>query len=341
MSTISFTSGLNKLYPNSNLVQNKLLGRLLDTDKRGMIAFENIMNCIKENSTISKFPDPEIIKKSLKEKLKKQTFEELGFHPEEIITLPSFIKKLSAILKDPQKDLYFFYEYICQLQENNEDIMGKHVIQVLKDNIIKEDEINANESVKKEKKRDLSKIPVGLLKICSYIYPKGQEKPFMSEEAIFRQFDTNRDGFLFKIEIKKGLERKKIKITNEEIEELFKFVDLNEDYAMSLDEFIEAIRIVRGSNMLTAEIKHPTEKSPESILKCGLQKLKKYINENLKTKSAQFEDAFINYDKSNAGSLPISNFMEILNNLKIGLTKEEIEYFLCIYFLGILRNLQM
>ena len=149
----------------------------------------------------------------------------------------------------------------------------------------------------------------------------------MSEEAIFRQFDTNRDGFLYKIEIKKGLERKKIEITNEEIDELFKFVDINEDFAMSLDEFLEAIRIVRGSNMLTEVIKHPTERPPELILKSGLQKLKKYINENIKSKSAQFEDTFINYDKNNAGSLPISSFMEVLNSLKIGLTKEEVEYF--------------
>ena len=65
-----------------------MLGRLLDVDKKGMISFENLMKCIKENSTISKYPDPETIKKSLTEKLKTQTIEEIGFHQEAIITLP-------------------------------------------------------------------------------------------------------------------------------------------------------------------------------------------------------------------------------------------------------------
>jgi len=313
-SVAAFVSALTNLYPMSSPKEKMIISRAIDANKKGMINLNDLIKFIEENSKTSEFADVAPILNLIELKSA-----ELGTKEEILMaSAKEFADKQINILKLSKKDAYHVHyrmasKTVHPLEEKKQKSEQHSLLSVKKcESPPPEVEISRN-------------CPL-IQKICDFLYPNPENpKPTMSEEILFRQMDTNQDGFVRKIEVLRWLAKVKIQSNESEIDEFFAIVDINKDNALGLEEVLEALKkakgkLDKGKLLTTGQVK----KDPDVLLKLGLSKIKKYI-ESANYKGIHLEDKFMSFDKDGKGCLDINEFKDALKNLNIALSQDEIE----------------
>jgi len=322
--TLSFVNlAISEVYPTITYQYQSFITAYLDPEKKESIKLRELIAFIERNSKHFNYPN-------LKELCKKLIKNSSIINADEKISLNVFVNKFTDILKIKKKELYYLYDKFTI--KINEMKTFKELFTELEKYT---DESESRVSPKGKQRRFVTSTETGGLHsmaksknkllncICDYLYSRNM---IMSEEILFRQMDTNRDGFIKRIEIKRWLERVKIhNITDKDINDFFYIVDKNNDGVLDFNEFLNAIKSVRGSAIISS-VKVPIteliKQDTETILKQAIKKLTEYIaKKNIKT----IEAKFMIHDKFKNGVLSVKKFKEALSDLGLLLRPEEIE----------------
>ena len=311
ITTADLITAMVKLYPKVDQQYASILKKHIDPNENEIINLNDLILFIEKNSKSSKYP-------KLTKLTKLIITNSSVVNMNDPINVKDFTEKLLSPTKIQRKNLYFLYATFVPKKSN---------IKLYKDLFAKLDEYisEPNEELKVNENSNSMK-PITnrvLINICKYLYSNNGKK---SEEILFRQMDTNNDGFIKRIELERWFKKAKIAIiTDKELDEFFHIVDENNDGMLSFYEFLNAIKTVRGDDIISS-VKIPITSmiriDSDSILKSGLAKLAKFIE---KESPQVVNEKFLIHDKFVDGILKIEEFNQILSNMKLRLRQEEIK----------------
>ncbi len=335
-SAAGLVAALHKTFPKASMQKNALLAKKVDVERKGVIKLGALVDFVVENSGASSYPEVEQILGQAMEREGGSGMEcadKMGFSAGGTVSVRDFVEKIGGLTGlTSKRDLYYIYWRILRESGSTADLIKTEDLAEALDSRLRRRQGGPQSYVKSSivAKRDLTPPAAGAIKkLCDFLYNKDTTKPIMPEETLFRQLDTNRDGFLLRIELKKGFEQRRLGVSAEELDALLTFADRDSDGALSLEEFLTAIKAVRGASMLSSvklPIMEPSERDREDVLKRGVEKLKRYADRCAKA-GEQFEERFVSRDRFSNGAIELRAFMATLKELDIGLTPEEIQYY--------------
>lgn len=132
----------------------------------------------------------------------------------------------------------------------------------------------------------------------------------------FNKFDTNHDGTIEYNEFFKLLKDLDIGLSNDQIYELMRSIDVNNDHSINYKEFVNRFQLsfeACKGNTMVSQITDP-----------WLNDVVKRIGEKMIQEYVSVENAFKEIDADHSGLIDDSEFMTAIKKLDLGLTDEEI-----------------
>jgi len=331
----------------------KLLTRFLDTSKKGMISFADIMEFITDYSEESKYPEPEDIIIAIATKLinsekktMKEYIENLNIGVTEFIPVSVFVDTIMKPFEVSRKDSYYLYGVMKDANNKNR-VNAATLINTVEDRrveIIKSQEAapsgtlspqpeqtpNKSQEVSKQEiskqeivdTGDLNRpLAAAVLDLYNILFSADSTRR-MNEKTVFKLFDTDENSYLSKAEFIRGLKKLKLNFTPEQVNEIIEFADKDKSGTISLSEFLEMVKLAR-SNVVTKKIEDEV-KNPEELYLHAITKLKNFVDKSKET-FVRYDYKFLQNDEKNEGVLSIPLFEDSLRNLRVGLSEEEIQ----------------
>lgn len=320
-------------YPDADQTNIRNLVRCLDTEKKGLIPFIGFMEFIENNTTLPAFPDADeicekIAKAIVNDKHKKisEFFAELNIKEKDFISVRDFLERIGKPFGVTGKNAYYVYYKIKPITEQK--ISGGTLQNILESQLEEDDHAeqdNQNKEVAaiEESPEDLNKeLAVGFVKLYNLVFSETSKKR-MSEHLVFEMIDTDKSKSLGKFELKEGLKKIGLQLSDKEVEEMIIFADTNKDGKIAFQEFLNAINKVRKK--ISPPVK--TEAKPlseDELYISGLEKLNRDARAHEKGVNS-FDSYFCGRFTTFLTIFPVFLFKKAIRDLNIGLTEEEIK----------------
>ena len=167
-------------------------------------------------------------------------------------------------------------------------------------------------------------LAAAIIELYNLLFAEGAKK-HMDERTVYEVFDTDANKHLTREEFNRGLIKLRIKLSEQQVNEIILFADKDKNNAISLAEFLDAIKTVRTRLDVSKTGKAAGEsKKGDGKYSEALMKVRKFA-EKSRNDVISFEYKFQLLDNADEGVLPIDLFEQALRDLKIGLKEEEIK----------------